>query len=65
MPFLTFSKVEIDFAKKKLIWKAYTTAEALATIKKVQIINPKKFIKAALDLEQKTFVIYVVTFFMK
>lgn len=26
MPFLTFSKVEVDFTERELIWKTYTTA---------------------------------------
>ena len=35
MPFLTLSKVKVDFIKRELIWKAYTIAEALPTIKRV------------------------------
>ena len=49
MSFLALSKVEMDFAKKKLTWKAYIIAKTLPTTKRVQIINPKKFAKAALD----------------
>ena len=43
MPFLILSKVEVDVAKSELTWKAYTFVEGLSTIKKVQIIDPKKF----------------------
>lgn len=35
MPFLIFSKVKVDFVKRKFTWKAYTTAEAWPTIKRV------------------------------
>lgn len=51
IPFLTFSKVEVDIAEKELTWKAYIAAEALPTAKKIQIIVSKKFAKAALDLK--------------
>ena len=63
MPFLALSKVELDFIKKELTWKAYTIANALPTIKRVQIIGPKEFAKAALDLDQEVFVVHVATFF--
>ena len=63
MPFLAFSKIEVDFAEKDLTWKAYTIAEALPTTKRVQIISPKKFAKAALDLDQKAFMVHVATLF--
>lgn len=63
MLFLTFSKVEIDFVGKELIWKAYTIAETLPTIKRVQIINLKKFAKVVLDPKQEGFVIHVTTLF--
>ena len=49
MPFLTFSKVKVDFVKRKLTWKAYTIAKVLLTTKKVQIIGLKEFAKTALD----------------
>ena len=51
MAFLTFSKVEINFAEKELTWKTYTAAKALLIIKKVPIINSKEFTKAVLNLE--------------
>lgn len=62
MLFLTLSKVEVDFAKRELIWKGYTTIKALPIMKRVQIIDLKEFTKAALDSEQKTFVVYVSPF---
>ena len=51
MPFLTLSKVKVDFIERELIWKVYTIAKALPTIKRVQIISPKQSAKAALDLK--------------
>ena len=39
MSFLTFSNVDIQFAEGELTWKTYIAANALPTIKKVQIIN--------------------------
>ena len=63
MPFLALSKVEVDFAERELTWKAYTIAEALPTTKRVQIIGPKEFAKAALDSDQEAFVVHVATLF--
>ena len=61
--FLTLSKVKVEFVERELIKKAYTIAKVLSITKKVQIITPKNFAKAALDLKQKAFIIYVATFF--
>ena len=49
--FLTLSNANIQFAEKKLTWRSYTAAEALSTIKRVELINKKEFAKAALDVE--------------
>ena len=59
MLFLAFSNANIQFAEKELIWRSYTAAEALATTKWVELINKKKFAKAALDEESETFVVYI------
>ena len=58
MPFFIFSNADIQFAKKELTWRFYTAAEALPTTKRVELIDRKKFAKAALDEESKTFVIH-------
>ena len=63
MHFLALSMVKVDFAEKKLTWKAYTIAEALPTTKRVQIIGPKEFAKAALNPDQEAFVVHVATLF--
>lgn len=59
MPFLALSNADIQFLKKKLTWRSYTIAEALPTTKRVELINKKEFVKAALDEELNTFVVHV------
>ena len=59
MPFLTFSKIDVQFVGKGLTWRSYTTAKALSTTKRVKLLNKKEFAKGALDEESKTFVVYV------
>ena len=59
MPFLKISNAEVSFNKKSFIWKFYTINKILLTIKQVQLIDPKKFVIAALDADSKTFVVYV------
>ena len=61
MLFLTFSDANVQFEKKKLEWRSYTITEAVLTIKKMELINKKKFAVAALDKNTKTFVIYIAT----
>ena len=39
MLFLTLSNADIQFAKKKLTWRTYTTEKALPIIYQVQLIN--------------------------
>ena len=46
----------------ELIWRSYTTAKALPTIKRIELINKKEFTKMALDENSKTFVIYMALF---
>ena len=40
------------------MWKSYTTIKALPTTEQVQLVNPKKFVIAALDAGE-TFVVHV------
>ena len=63
MPFLAFSKVEVDFAETEFIWKTYTIVKTLPITKRVQIIDLKEFAKAALDSKQDAFVVHIATFF--
>ena len=61
MPFLTLSNANIQFAQKKLTWRSYTTAKALPTTKRVEIIDRKEFAKAALDEHVEAFVVHVIS----
>ena len=59
MSFLKLSNTNVSFGEKILSWKSYTTNEALPTTKQIQLVDPKKFVIAALDADSKTFVVYV------
>ncbi len=60
MPFLSFSNVDVEFAKLgKLTWKTYIAAEALPTTSQVEIIVKREFARAALDKNSETFVVHV------
>ena len=59
MLFLTLRNADIQLAKKKLIRRSYTAAEALLTTKRVEFIDKKEFTKAALDEEFEIFVMHV------
>ena len=62
MPFLTLSNADVQFVEKELTWRSYTTAEALPTTKRVELIDKKEFAKAALDKNSETFVVHVASF---
>ena len=57
--FLKLSNANESFGKETLTWKSYTTNKALPTTKRVQIIDPKEFVIAALNVDSKTFVVYM------
>ena len=59
MSFLTLSKANIRFVKRELVRKTYTAAEALPTTRMMEIIDKKKFTVAALNTDNKTFVVHV------
>lgn len=59
MFFLIFSIINIQFTKKKLAQRFYTTAKALSTTKQIKLIGKKKFAKVALQKNMKVFVIYM------
>ena len=61
MPFLNLSNADIQFAKKELTWRSYTAAEAMPITKRVEIINKKKFARAALDENVEAFVVYMTS----
>lgn len=57
--FFSFSDVDIRFVKREIIWRRYTTLEVVSTTKKVELINKKKFAIKELDIDNKTFVVYI------
>ncbi len=60
MPFLSLSNADVKFAEQgKLTWRLYTTAEALPTTSRVELIDKREFAKAALDENSETFVVHV------
>ena len=54
MPFLTFSNADMWFARKELEWRSYTTAEALPTANRVELIDKREVSAAALDGNEET-----------
>ena len=59
MPFLKISNADVLFGEGILTWRTYTTNEALPTTERVQIVDPKEFVIAALDVDSETFVVHV------
>ena len=59
MLFLKISNADMSFGEGTLMWKTYTTNEALPITKRVQIIDKKDFIIVALDADSETFVMHV------
>ena len=59
--FLTLSNADIQFAKKELTWRTYTTEYPLSTICQVELINKKKFAKVVLDENVEAFVVYIAS----
>lgn len=62
MLFLSLNNANVEFAKKpkKLIWRSYDLAKVLLISSKVEIINKKKFVGAALNENSETFVMNFV-----
>ena len=59
MLFLKISNAEVSFGEEILTWRTYIINEALPTTKQVQIIDPKEFVIAALDVNSETFMMHV------
>ena len=59
MFFLKISNADVSFGEETLIWKSYITNKLLPTTKPVQLIAPKEFVIVTIDLDSKTFVVYV------
>ena len=58
--FLSLSKANIRFTEQKLVLRIYIAAETLSMIKRVKIINKWEFAVAALNADDKTFMVHVV-----
>ena len=59
MPFLALSNADIQFDTESFTWRSYSTAEALPTTRRVELIDKHEFAKAALDENSETFVVHV------
>ena len=59
--FFILSKADIRFVERKLVWRTYMTVEVLPMTKRVEIIDKKKFAVAALNADDETFVVHIVT----
>lgn len=55
----------MQFIVKKLIKKNYTSTKIILTIKKIKLINRKKFAIMQLSLNNKTFIMYVIVLEIK
>ena len=59
MFFLKISNANMPFGERTLTWKSYTIHKALPTTKRIQLVDPKEFVIAVLDTDNKTFVVHV------
>ena len=59
MLFLKISNADESFGEKILTWRIYIINKALSIIEQVHIVDPKKFVIAAIDVNNKTFVVHV------
>ena len=62
MCFLILSNADVQFAEKKLAWRTYTNKKIFLTTHQVEIINQKKFAKAALYENVEAFMVHVSSF---
>ena len=42
MPFLPLSSADVDFFRRELRWRTYTTEEALSTTRRVELVDKKE-----------------------
>ena len=59
--FLTLIAADIDFLDWELYSKTYIIEEALPTIKRIQLVDPKEFAAIALNPEHETFIVHVAS----
>ena len=59
MFFLKIRYADISFCERTLMCKFYTMNKVLLITGQVQIIDPKKFVIAVLNVDSKTFIVYM------
>ncbi len=59
MPFQALSNADFQFYAEELIWRSYTTAEALPITSRIELIDKREFARSALNKNSNTFVIHV------
>lgn len=59
MPFFFLSNTDFQFDIREFTWRSYIATEILSTTSQVELIDKRKFAKAALDKNLETLVIYI------
>ena len=59
MPFLSLSSADVDFLRRELRWRTYSTEEALPTTRRVELVGKKEFAAVALNPEHERYVVHV------
>ena len=59
MFFFTLSGADVNFLRRELWWRTYTTKEAFLTSRRVELVGKKVFAAAALDLGYETYIVHV------
>lgn len=58
MPFFELADPDIRFASREFAWRSYTTADALATTERVEIVDVRDFSRDALDPDLGSYVVH-------
>lgn len=61
MFFLFYNNANVQFGTKGLTQRLNTAVKALAITSQVELIDKRVFVKAVLDRNSKTFVVYLLT----
>ena len=59
--FFTLSNIEINFVICHIHCKTYTTTKALPTTRQFELIQKKKYVAIAFNLENEVFVVYIAS----
>lgn len=59
--FFILSKVKVNLNNQELWWRLYTAVEALFTTQQMKFVGKKEFVVPALDLEDLTYVVYIMS----